>query len=265
MSDGYGAGSLDVSARLAGSRTIIERVRYDGIMRCSRAFRRGNAALIVLSQLGPGVVRGDAVTTRGRVAPGAHLIVTSQTATRLMGGSARASASARWCVGNAATLDMIGEPLVASGSAEYLAATTIDLGDGARIIISDVAAVPAGARVVLQTSIRRSGRELFYDAFDASLAAPHVVGTFVAAGLTAADAATLLADFDRIADERTPRYPELAIGIGALASGVFARVGGFDIWAIQQTLAALRGAVHACIDKRSGSEGITPEARLSST
>lgn len=233
-----GAGSLAIAARRSGSRTVLERIRYDGISRCSRAFAQGAAARVVLSQLGPGVVRGDAVTTRGHVQAGAHLIVTSQASTRVLGGTRRSSAQARWTVDDRAVLEIIGEPLVATPDARYDAATSIDLGLGSYVLISDVACVGAGASVRLGTSIRRAGTECYYDAFEPAAAAPHAVGTFAVIGVATDCIDPLVTILDREADGIT----RVSVGVGGLRSGAFVRVLGTDVWSVRSALIALRAA-----------------------
>jgi urease accessory protein UreH len=234
----FGSGSLTIAARRAGSRTVLERVRYEGISRCSRAFARGDAALVVLSQLGPGVVRGDSVTTAGRVHAGAHLIVTSQAATRLMGGGRPSGSHATWIVDEDATLEIIGEPLVASADARYEATTSIELAAGAFAIVSDIAAVPGSAEVRLRTSVTRGGRDLFYDAFDAGAAAAQAVGTLAIVGLAPDRIAPLVAALDSAADA----IAGTRLGIGALTSGAFTRILAPDIWSVRSTLEVLREA-----------------------
>jgi urease accessory protein UreH len=239
----YGSGSLTIAARRTGSRTVLERVRYEGISRCSRAFTQGDAALVVLSQLGPGVVRGDAVATAGIVRAGAHLIVTSQAATRLMGGPRPSRSRATWILEDRAVLEIIGEPLVASADASYEAATSIELGAGAFVIISDIAAVPRPADVHLRTIVTRGGRDLFYDAFDAGTAAPQVVGTLAIVGLAPDRVAPLTAALDAAADAAD----ELRIGIGVLTGGTFVRILGSDIWSVRAALGTLREAAGAAL------------------
>ena len=232
----YGWGSLTIAARRSGSRTVLERVRYDGISRCSRAFEHGDAALVVLSQLGPGVVRGDSVSIEGRVRDNGHLIVTSQTATRLMGGAGASRSCANWTVEDGAVLEIVGEPLVAAANAQHGATTSIDLGAGSLVLITDIAAVPSRAEVRLSTRVQRGGRELFYDAFDAGAVAPQVVGTLAIVGLAQHDIAPVVGALDAAADT----IDDARLGIGLLPSGAFARVLGTDIWPVRTALAALR-------------------------
>jgi urease accessory protein UreH/RimJ/RimL family protein N-acetyltransferase len=235
---GAGSGSLTIAARRSGARTILERVRYDGISRCSRAFAEGGAARIVLSQLGPGVVRGDDVTTAGAVGADAHLIVTQQAATRVLGGAGMAHSRVAWTVADRATLELIGEPIVASAGARYQASTVIDLAAGSLVILSEIATVAADAAVRLRTSVMRDGRELFYDAFDAEAVAPHTVGTFAVVGLTPERAAMLALVLDAAADGIEGQR----IGIGALPNGAFARFVTGEPWSARVLLAALRVA-----------------------
>lgn len=237
----YGSGSLTIAARRAGARTVIERVRYEGISRCSRAFARGEAALVVFSQLGPGVVRGDSITSCGRLAARAHLIVTYQSATRLLGGRRTARAQANWSLEAGAVLELIGEPLVASADAKYQASTTIELAAGACALVCEIACVDWGAEVRPRISVRQAGREIFFDAADPGAAAPDAVGTFAVIGLDVNAIAGLATAFDRVADDCS----DVRMGVGVLPSGVFARVLGADVWAVRTTLAALRAAVYA--------------------
>jgi urease accessory protein UreH len=236
-------GSLAIAARRAGSRTIVERLRYEGISRCSRAFAEGPAARVVFSQLGPGVVRGDLTRCAGSVGAGAHLIVTQQSATRLMGGTRGASAHASWTLAGDALLELIGEPVVAATDARYDAVTLIALAAGAAVLITDVAQVSRGSGVRLRTSVRRDGRELWYDALEPAAAAPDVVGTFAIVGIAEEHRAQLVACLDRAADN----CADVRTGVGSLRCGVAARVLARDVWAVRTALDELRSAVHGAI------------------
>jgi urease accessory protein UreH len=238
-----GSGSLTIAARRSGARTVLGRVRYDGISRCSRAFAHGDAALVVLSQLGPGVVRGDDVTTSGHVYSNAHLIVTSQAATRLMGGARVSRSRATWTLDDGAVLELVGEPLVAAADARYEATTSIELGAGALALFSEIATVPRAAAVRMRTIVARGGREILYDAFDAAAASPSSVGTFAVIGLPDDRGAALMAALDGAADT----IDDVHCGFGMLAGGVFARLLGSDVWPVRAALQRLRGAARAAI------------------
>jgi urease accessory protein UreH len=227
---------LEIAARREAGRTILERVRYEGISRCSRAFPSGDATRIVLSQLGPGVVRGDTVETHGRLGPGAHLIVTSQTATRLMGGPRSSHARATWTLAEGSILELMGEPLLANAGARYESSTRIDLGTRSLALITEIVQVPAGTDVRLTTSIRRSGLELYYDAIDAAAAAPNVVGSLALLGLDGAAISPILSALDRYADNAR----DVRIGIGELPNGVFCRLTATEAWTARSVLRDLR-------------------------
>jgi len=236
----YGAGSLTISARRAGSRTVLDRVHYDGLARCSRAFGQGEAALVVLSQLGPGVVRGDELSTTGTVQADAHLIVTSQTATRLLGGARIAQARSSWSLADAAVLEIVGEPLIAGSGAHYDATLTIDLGSGSLVILSEIAHVARDAHIRLRTVIRHADREIHYDAVDPSAAAPDAVGTLTIAGLAGSERiAAVVSALDAAADTQST----VRIGVGALTTGVFVRIAGDAIWPVRAALDVLRRTV----------------------
>lgn len=236
-------GSLMIAARRAGPRTIVERLRYEGISRCSRAFADGVAARVVFSQLGPGVVRGDLTHCAGSIGAGAHLIVTQQSATRLMGGPRGAAAHDAWTVASDALLELLGEPVVAAADARYDAVTRVDLAPGAAVLITDVAHVTAGSAVRVRTSVRRGARELWYDALEPAAVAPEVVGTFAVIGLSDDDASRLIACLDRAADG----CADVRAGVGRLRYGVAARILARDVWAVRTALDVLRSAVRPMV------------------
>jgi urease accessory protein UreH len=195
----------------------------------------------MLSQLGPGVLRGDAVTTHGRVRAGAHLIVTNQTATRLMGGTRPATSRSVWSVDDGAVLELIGKPLLANPNARYANSTNIELGPGAAVLSSDIACVPGDAEVRMQTSVSRFGRELFYDNVDAGATAPDAVGTFALVGIEPLRVPPLVAALDRAVDSLS----DARAGVGALNAGAFVRVVAADAWTVECALVVLRAAARA--------------------
>ncbi len=210
---------------------MIERVRYDGIARCSRPFAEGSATRLMFSQLGPGVVRGDSVEISGRVDEGAHLIVTEQTATRILGGVLPSQCRASWTVAAGAILDLRAEPVVAQAPGDHAIVTIIEAQPGATVIVRDVAAVANGARLRLKTLVCIDGRDAFYDAVDLGDDAPPAVGTFAVIGPTVDVAA-----FDACAAAATG----VRIGIGTLRHGMFARAIGPSVWPVREALDALR-------------------------
>jgi urease accessory protein UreH len=223
-------------------RTVLRRVRYDGVMRCSRAFDHGGAALVMTSQLGPGVVHGDRLELHGTLDDDARLIVTGQAATRVLGGGARpASSYARWDVGSRARLELRGEPLVASAGGRYEATQHVALAREARVLISDAACAPAESEIRLRTTIEIDGVESLYDAVDVQCAAPAALGTLVLFGLQERDVTRATA----LLDELCAGLTGVEAGVGAYPRGVLVRVLAESLWPVHATLACLRDALDA--------------------
>jgi hypothetical protein len=221
---------------------VLRRVRYDGVLRCSRAFEHGDAALVVTSHLGPGVVHGDRVQVRGTLDDDARLIVTAQAATRVLGGGARrASSDARWDVGPGALLQLVGEPLVASPGGHYDATQHVFLARGARVLVSDAARAPADAAVRLRTVIDVEGVESLYDAVDVERVAPSAFGTLALFGLDAHEVMPATALLDSLCAD----LPEVQAGVGAYPRGVLVRLVATSLWPVVAALARLRGALTA--------------------
>ncbi len=218
---------------------MLRRVRYDGVMRCSRAFDHGGTALVVTSQLGPGVVRGDRLELRGTLDENARLIVTAQAATRILGGAQLASSYARWDVEPHAQLQLIGEPLVASEGGRYEATQRVALARGARVLISDAARAPADCEVRLRTIIEIEGVESLYDAVDVQCTAPAAFGTLALFGLNGAEVARTTA----LLDELCADVPDAQAGVGAYPRGVLVRVLADSLWPVCAALAHLRDAL----------------------
>jgi hypothetical protein len=208
---------------------VIERVRYDGVARCSRTFSRDDAALVVLSTLGPGIVRGDSLEIVGSVGPGAHLIVTEQAATRVLGGGASSRIDACWTVGSEATLELCPEPIIANSGGVATIATTIDCAPGATLIVRDLASVSAGTRLSLRTLARVAGRDVYYDSIELGADAPPAVGTFAIIGR--------MPDVEAL--DAFARAADLHIGVGVLSPGAFVRVLGPAVWPVRDVLDAV--------------------------
>jgi urease accessory protein UreH len=236
----------------AGGRTVLRRVRFDGVLRCSRAFDRGGAALVITSQLGPGVVHGDRLELRGTLDADARLIVTAQAATRVLGGKRSASSDARWEVGPGARLQLIGEPLVASPDGRYVATQRIALGRGARVLVSDAACGVASAEVRLRTVIDVDGVEALYDAVDIDRAAPTAFGTLALFGLDRDGVERATA----VLDELCTGLLDARAGVGTYPSGVLVRIIADSVWPVYDALARMRTALQTfLLDDSAASDG----------
>ena len=174
-----------------------------------------------------------------------------------MGGARGSDARAWWTLDAGASLELIGEPLIATGAATYEASTTIELGHHSRVVLSEITRVPAQARVTLRTSVRQAGRELFYDAVDAAAAAPAVVGTFAIVGI----AAGAVAEIADALDTAAAAHNGLRLGVGLLTNGVFARALSEDVWTVRAALIALHAAARPLlVDCGLGQNDPSPES-----
>jgi urease accessory protein UreH len=228
-------GSLELHAARAGPRTVLRRLRYDGTLRCSRAFPHEAAALVVTSQLGPGIVHGDRLRLQGTLDESAHLIVTAQSATRIMGGERTSISEARWSVAAGALLELIGEPLVPAPGARFQTTTRITLEPDARVLLTDAVGARTDIDVRSRTIVERDGRECLYDALDVARCAPGAIGTLALFGLASTEIAAAVNALDAVAGASDVR-----VGIGAYSDGVFVRLSAPALWPVRERLFALR-------------------------
>ena len=229
------ANTLHLEAHGRDGATVVGTIRGSGLLRASRAFPEGAAARIVVGHLGPGMVRGDAFATSGRVATGAHLIVAGQMATRVLSGPDPVTSSANWVVEHDARLELIAEPTLVAAGASYDARMEIALAPGARAVVTELVRREPGAALRIATIVHRGDRAALIDVlrFDAGDPDDAAVGTLVLFGAVDLDA------LDRAAD----RCSNVRIGIGVLRDGdVLARVINASAWAVREALDTLRSA-----------------------
>lgn len=217
-------------------------MRYDGVARCSRTFWRDGAALVMVSNLGPGIVRGDAMEITGTVGADAHLIVTEQAATRVLGGAAPSRIDTRWSVASGATLELRPEPIIAQLGGDAMISTTVDGAPDSTVLVRDLASVAGNTRLRLRTLVRIAGRDAFYDSIEVGADAPPAIGTVALLGRSA-DVRSL----DAIAASSA-----LRIGVGVLSAGIFVRVLGPAVWPVREALDAVCAAVAPHREKLTG-------------
>jgi urease accessory protein UreH len=225
--------ALLLKACLREGRTVVGTIRTSGLCRASRPFREAAAARVVVSQLGPGMVRGDAFSAGGAVARGAHLIVAGQMATRVLSGPDSVTNTTRWSVESGGTLELLAEPTLVSAGAAYEARTELLLQPGARAVVVEVVHRERGAALAVTTVARRGERLACADAlrFAASDDDESAIGTLLVFGSTNREA------LDRAADA----CPNVRFGIDALRDGdILARAVGTSVWEVRAALLALR-------------------------
>jgi urease accessory protein UreH len=238
------SGTLHIAASRHGERTVVDTVRYDGLMRCSRPFAEPDgAARLVVAQLGPGFVRGDRFAVTGELGDAAALHLESQAATRAIGEGDASHVQTRWQLGAGAMLVSAAEPTVAYAGASHRARATVTLAHGASLAWLDAVA-PHGRFQRFETSLRVFfGERLALH--DALRLTPERLGTgvvsmcYVRAGMSATRSAALVAAADA-AGTRLGAREDLALGIGSPAvGGVIVRARGPRIREIRTALVAL--------------------------
>lgn len=161
----------------------------------------------------------------GCVRAGAHLIVESQSATKIYGpGISRYEA--RWTIAEGGTLELRNEPLLLFGNAAYVSNTEVLLANGARFCMRECVAraEEASATARITTIIRRDQRLTLRDAMelDDETLGVRAIGTLVGFGGNLRD---------------TTAYPGVRIGIGTtLEGGTFLRVLGQRAWDVRAAL-----------------------------
>jgi urease accessory protein UreH len=231
------ANALRLEAQVREGRTVLSRIRSAGLSRSSRPFREGAAARVVVSQLGPGMVRGDVFSVGGRVEAGAHLIVAGQMATRVLSGPEPVTTAAAWHVEEGATLELLAEPTLVCNGASLLARTQLTLAAGAGALVVELLRRERGAALSVTTTIRAGERLALADALHWSIEDEDdaAIGTLVAIGMPVD-----LGELDRVADG----LGACRVGIGALRDGgILARARGTSVWDVRQALLALRTAI----------------------
>lgn len=233
------ANRLRLEAQARGGCTIVSRIRGEGLLRASRPFHEGAASRVVVAHLGPGMIRGDAFATGGSVAPGAHLIVAGQMATRVLSGPEPAVHDAVWHVGREGTLDLQPEPVLVGAGTAYLGTTELHLAPGARVRVREIVLCERGASVRTTLTGRRDRRLAFVDALTLEGDADaHAIGTLLFAG--SVDLAAL--------DARADALRGVRAGIGVLRDGdVLVRVAGTGVREVAAALDALQDVPWAAV------------------
>jgi len=232
------ANALSLEAHERDGRTVVARVRAGGLWRTSRPFRDGDAARVVVSQLGPGMVRGDAFAVSGRVARGAHLIVAGQMATRVLSGPEPVTSAAEWTVEGGGCLELRAEPTLIAAGAAYDARITLRLEPGARAHVVELVRRERGAALRVVTVALRGERHALVDAlrFDPGDDDDGAIGTLIVLGPVD------LAALDRAAE----RCAGVRVGIGVTRDGdVLVRVVGPQVWPVRVALDTIRAAIAA--------------------
>jgi urease accessory protein UreH len=233
------ANTLHLAAERRNGSTVLSKLQTNGLWRSSRPFREGIATRIVVSQLGPGMIRGDEFRSGGEVGPDAHLIVTGQMATRILPGSAPVTTHATWSVAAGGMLELLNEPTIVTAGAALDAHLSLHLEGNARAVISDIVARSATATVRTTMKVERGCRIALIDVLqldDDLEGGDIVIGTLIVLG-----GRLDLAALDRIADG----CESVRIGVGTFESGdTLARVVASHITPVREALTRLHARVY---------------------
>ena len=128
----------DVVCERVGSRSVLTRVRSTNPLKLLTPRTNGDAAQVVLSSYGGGLLGGDHVEVRLDVRPGATLAVTTQSAGKVYRTEDRpAEQVISATVADGATLAVLPDPLCAFADARFRQQQTFDLAADANLIWLD--------------------------------------------------------------------------------------------------------------------------------
>ncbi len=133
-------GTPDVASvvvrRGPGGQSDVIRGRGAGPLRLLFPRAAGDAAWIVTSSLGGGLVDGDDVVLDVEVEAGATCLVTTQSSTKVFRGTASQRVAIR--VADAGMAIVVPDPVVPFRDARFTQATTIELAAGGSLVLADV-------------------------------------------------------------------------------------------------------------------------------
>ncbi len=125
-----------VVVQAGASRSEVRRLRNGGNLRVMTPRHAGDAAWIVTSSLGGGLVDGDQVALDVEIEAGATAVVTTQASTKAYKGDTRQRVVVR--VGEGATALVVPDPVVPYRGARLVQETRIELAAGASLVLIDV-------------------------------------------------------------------------------------------------------------------------------
>jgi urease accessory protein len=125
-----------VLVRPGDGRSDVHRARGAGPLRLLTPRAAGNAAWIVTSSLGGGLVDGDDVALEVTVDAGATCVVTTQASTKVYKG--RTAQHTRVTVAGDGTALVVPDPIVPYRDADYVQTTDVALASSSTLVLGDV-------------------------------------------------------------------------------------------------------------------------------
>lgn len=204
--------SLEAEARSDG-RTILGRQSFRAPFHVGKPYWDGRVLLIQVVNPTAGILAGDTLESDVRVGPGAAVLLTSPSATRVFR-MERGQARSRQAVsiGPGGWLEFWGEPLVPHGSSSFWQRTTIDVGTDGELVHCEYL-MPGRlahgeawnwSRLVLELSVRVGDAWVLRERVDQSGSELQAVARWAGMGASAAFANMVLVS-PRLADEQAWR------------------------------------------------------------
>ena len=227
-------------------RSDVHRARGAGPLRllCPRA--AGNAAWIVTSSLGGGLVDGDDVALEVTIDAGATAVVTTQASTKVYKGRSRQRLDVR--AGTSATALVVPDAVVPYRDATFTQVTNVELAADATLVLCDVLTAGrvaygerwSAARLDTTLSIAIAGERVLHDRIALAGAVATrmrrftAIATALIVGPRVADLAA--AQLAEVADSGPiePGAPVIVAG-SPLANGALFRIAGEEIESVVNT------------------------------
>jgi urease accessory protein len=228
--------------RAGDGRSDVIRARGAGALRLLTPRAAGNAAWIVTSSLGGGLVDGDDVALDVTVEAGATCVVTTQASTKAYRGTTRQQLVVR--AGTGAGVMVVPDPIVPFAEAAVVSTTRVELAAGASLVLVDVLTAGrvasgerwAAARIDSTLTIVCDGTTRLHDrvvlapgdgGVDTRMRGFTALATCVVIGPRVAEVAAAIAT--AIADEPLARDAALVTAVSPLADGMIVRIATREI------------------------------------
>lgn len=248
--------SSHVVVRARGTRSDIIRGRSAGPQRLLFPRAAGDAAWIVTSSLGGGLVDGDAIELAVEVEPGATAVITTQSSTKAYRGTTRQHA--RLAIADGALALVVPDPIVPYRDARFAQTTRVELATTGSLALAELITAGrvahgerwAATRIDSKLEIVRAGTPLLVDRVvlegddvAARMRRFDAIGTVILGGPRARDAAPrILAE---LAAERPLRDAPVVRAGSPLDDGVIVRIAATRV---ELAVAALRALLReACL------------------
>ncbi len=235
-------GSIALTCAQRDGRSYLSKIRHDGLSRVSRPQRAGDAAHVVLSHLGPGVIGGDHYTLDARVEANASLLVTGQMATPVYAREGASSVNAAWHVANGAALFVRSEPVMLDNGARYDMHTSLDVAGEGLAIFSEIVTVSGEGLARSRCIVRVDGRVDARDACDLQDFSG-VMATFIVACPITWHRKAIVNSLAPI----VKRSYNVQAGVGGAKATIIIRAASKQVWELQTFISAMGSAACAAV------------------